>query len=127
MASTAFPPTTKTALTTIKDTIVGKVLSGSTATALTAASPTVWDASLNNVFTLTPTGSVNINISNSLPGQRLTLIILTSGTSSYTQTFNTGFKTTGTLATGTSDAKYFVLNFISDGTTVYEVSRTTAM
>jgi len=51
----------------------------------------------------------------------------TSGTTSYTMTFGTGFKTTGTLATGTVTAKTFVLNFISDGTSLIETSRTTAM
>ncbi len=55
------------------------------------------------------------------------LIINTSGTTSYTMTFGTGFKTTGTLATGTVTAKTFALGFISDGTSVIETSRTVAM
>ena len=60
-------------------------------------------------------------------GSRVTLIILTSGTSTWTVTFGAGFKSTGTLATGTADAKVFVLSWISDGTNLYESSRTAAM
>jgi hypothetical protein len=55
------------------------------------------------------------------------LIILTSGTTSYTLTFGTGFKTTGTLATGTVTAKIFIVHFISDGTNMIEVKRSTAI
>lgn len=60
-------------------------------------------------------------------GTRTTLIVLTSGTTSYTMTFGTGFKTTGTLATGTVSARYFVFMFISDGTNLIECSRTVAI
>lgn len=60
-------------------------------------------------------------------GTRCTLIVLTSGTTSFTMTFGTGFKTAGTLATGTVTAKTFVFQFISDGTTLIEASRTTAL
>lgn len=60
-------------------------------------------------------------------GTRTTLIVLTSGTTSYTMTFGTGFKTTGTLATGAVSARYFVFMFISDGTNLIECSRTVAI
>jgi hypothetical protein len=60
-------------------------------------------------------------------GYRVSLMILTSGTSSYTITFSTGFKSTGTLATGTVSSRIFVVQFISDGTNLYETSRTVAM
>jgi hypothetical protein len=60
-------------------------------------------------------------------GLRCQLLILTSGASSYTITFGTGFRTTGTLATGTTTARYFMLSFISDGTVLVETSRTAAM
>lgn len=55
------------------------------------------------------------------------LIITTSGTTSYTMTFGTGFISTGTLATGTVTAKTFTVSFISNGTSVIETSRTVAM
>ena len=55
------------------------------------------------------------------------VIVITSGTTSRTVTFGTGFKTTGTLATGTSADRRFVFHFISDGTNLVEVSRTASI
>lgn len=60
-------------------------------------------------------------------GQRCILKVTTSGTTSYTLTFGTNTKSTGTLATGTTDAKVFVVQFIWDGTNWLEAGRTTAM
>ncbi len=54
-------------------------------------------------------------------------IILTSGTSSFVITFGSGFKPVGTLATGTTTARVFVIHWISNGTVLYEAGRTTAM
>lgn len=81
-----------------------------------------------DVYTITPITTGNINLI-AVPEawKKFTIIVKTSGTSSYTLTFNTGFKSTWTLATGTVDAKYFVINFISDGIQALELSRTTAM
>jgi hypothetical protein len=99
--------------------------------ALTASGTDAIDlnAGKGEVFKLTPTGSANINASGITAnvGQRVTLIILTSGTNSYTMTFNTNFLSTGTLATGVTSAKTFVVDFVSNGTKLIEVSRTTAM
>jgi ribosomal protein L7Ae-like RNA K-turn-binding protein len=55
------------------------------------------------------------------------VIVITSGTTSRTVTFGTGFKTTGTLSTGTSADRRFVFHFISDGTNLVEVSRTASI
>jgi hypothetical protein len=60
-------------------------------------------------------------------GTICTVIILTSGVTSYTITFGTGFKSTGTLATGTVTARVFVITWISDGTNLYEARRTAAI
>lgn len=76
---------------------------------------------------VTPTGNETYTTSVPPAGVRASLLILTSGTSSYTITFGTGFKTTGTLATGVTSARVFALEFISDGTNLYELSRTVAM
>lgn len=76
---------------------------------------------------VTPTATATFTTTVPSAGIRCSLIILTSGVSSFTITFGTGFRTTGTLATGTTTARFFVLDFISDGTTLTEVSRTTAM
>jgi hypothetical protein len=60
-------------------------------------------------------------------GTLCTLIINTSGTTSFTMTFGTGFKSQGTLATGTVTGKTFAIEFISDGTNLIETGRTVAM
>lgn len=84
-------------------------------------------------FATAPNKSVTPNATGTLTttvpraGTVCTLIINTSGTTSYTMTFGSGFKSQGTLATGTVTAKTFVLSFISDGTTCNEISRTAAM
>lgn len=115
-------PLTFTTMTAAK--IVSSVI-----TALTPASVVSMNLALGDVFTLTPGEDETINAAN-IPGtgsRKITLIVLTSGTTSRTLTFGTGFITTGTLATGTVTAKRFVLEFITDGTNVIEMSRTAAM
>jgi hypothetical protein len=76
---------------------------------------------------VTPTGTATYTSTVPAAGIRSTIMILTSGASSFTITFGTGFRTTGTLATGTTTARYFMLSFISDGTVLVETSRTAAM
>lgn len=80
-------------------------------------------------YTLTPGEDETINgvTTGAVAGKLYALRVLTSGTDSRTLTFGTNFKTTGTLATGTSDGKYFMMLFYFDGTNFIEVSRTTAM
>ena len=80
----------------------------------------------NNV-TVTPTGTGTFTTTVPRAGTVCVLKITTTGTSSFTLTFGTGFKTTGTLATGTVTAKVFMMTFWSDGTTLNEISRTAAM
>lgn len=81
------------------------------------------------VLRLTPGESETINCTTTgmTAGHRFTLVVTTSGTSSYTLTFGTNFKTTGTLATGTVSAKTFAISFAYDGTNAVETGRTTAM
>lgn len=76
---------------------------------------------------VTPTATATFTTTVPAAGIKTHLIILTSGATSRTITFGTGFRTTGTLATGTTTARYFVLSFVSDGTTLTEFGRTTAM
>ena len=96
-----------------------------------AAGSTVSFAPASSVscYTLTPAQDETINAvtTGAVSGRTYSLVITTSGTTSRTLTFATNIKTTGTLATGTADAKKFVISFIFDGTTFTEVSRTTAM
>lgn len=76
---------------------------------------------------LTPNSTRTLTTTVPRAGERRTFIVLTSGTTSYTLTFGTGFKTTGTLATGATSARRFVVSFVSDGTRLIECSRTTAI
>ena len=75
----------------------------------------------------TPTVSATFTADAGILGAHMTLKILTAGTVAFTITFGTGFKTTGTLSTGTVSAKTFMLHFVCDGTSWVEVTRTTAM
>jgi len=76
---------------------------------------------------LTVTNNRTLTTTVPAPGNRCTLMVVSSGVSPYTITFGTGFKTTGTLSTGSVDAKTFLINFLSDGTNLYELSRTVAI
>lgn len=76
---------------------------------------------------LTPNSSRTLTTGVARAGEYRTLVILTSGTTSYTLTFGTGFKTTGTLSTGTVTAKRHVLVFVSDGEYMLQCSRTTGL
>lgn len=80
----------------------------------------------DNVVKVTPTATATFTTTVPAAGTRCSVIILTSGTTSYTMTFGTGFKSTGTLATGTTTARLFVVDFISDGTNLLETGRTAA-
>ncbi len=96
---------------------------------VSASNATSMDCSKGDVFTYVPTENTTITAKNIAPGQRVSIQFTTSGTSSFTITFGTGFLTTGTLATGTTSAKVFVVCFEADpsGTSLKETSRTTAM
>lgn len=79
-------------------------------------------------FTLTAGHTATLNATSpGVFGQRLRLFVLTSGTNSFTLTFGTNLKSAGTLATGTVDAKKFVVEFVSDGVEFLEVRRTAAL
>lgn len=82
---------------------------------------------VNTVVKVTPNAAATYTTAVAPAGSRASIIVVTSGTTSYTITFGTGFKTTGTLATGTTTARTFVIEFVSDGTSMIEVSRTVAM
>ena len=81
----------------------------------------------NDVVKVTPTANATYTTTVPPAGTMKRLIILTSGTTSRTITFGTGFKAVGTLATGTTSARVFVINWVSDGTNLYEAGRTAAM
>jgi len=81
----------------------------------------------DNVVRVTPNATATYTTTVPAAGAICVLSILTSGTTSYTITFGTGFKTTGTLATGTVTARYFNITFVSDGSSLIETARTVAI
>lgn len=80
-----------------------------------------------NTLNYTPTQDSTLNIATVPSSQEFALIITTAGASSFTITFGTNFKTTGTLATGVTSGKVFVLKFICNGVVCAEQSRTSGM
>jgi hypothetical protein len=82
---------------------------------------------INNAVKVTPNLSATYTTTVPAAGRNAYILILTVGSTSFTITFGTGFKPSTTLATGTVAARIFVLEFISDGTNLYEVSRTAAL
>ena len=79
------------------------------------------------VLTITPTGACTFNGSGGVAGQLTTFAITTSGVTSFTLTWGTNFRKTGTLATGTTSARFFSVTFrCLDGTVWQEIARTAA-
>lgn len=96
---------------------------GSASTSATTGTMTVSMA--NSVITVTPTGACTFNASGGVVGQITTFIITTSGTTSFTLTWGTNYRKTGTLATGTTSARFFAVSFVCvNGTIWQEISRT---
>lgn len=91
-----------------------------------SAGATAMALATNNVVKVTPNATATYTSTVPSAGTRCSIIILTSGTTSYTITFGTGFRSTGTLATGTVTARLFVIDFVSDGTNLLETCRTAA-
>lgn len=81
----------------------------------------------NEVVKSTPTATGTYTTTVPAAGRTCVVIILQSNTTAKTMTFGTGFKPTGTLALGNTASRVFVVAFVSDGTSLYEVSRTIAM
>jgi len=95
--------------------------------ALLANGTTAMALGTNDVVKVTPTATATFTTTVPAAGKTKTIIILTSGTTSRTITFGSGFKPIGTLATGTVNARVFVIHWVSDGTNLYEAGRTAAM
>jgi hypothetical protein len=106
--------------------VTGKTF-GCTSKSLTSATTIALDCRDGDLQTLTPAHDATINASNQIAGQKLSLILTTSGTTAYTLTFGTGFKSSGTLGTGEVSAKKFVIQFVSDGTSLVELARSAAL
>lgn len=95
--------------------------------ALTPGTTVSVDFSTATIFTLTPAQTETINATNCTAGETGTIVITTSGTTSYTLTFSTNFKAASTLATSTTTGKVFTISFRCNGSTATEMGRTAAM
>ncbi len=106
----------------------GAVVGATTLTSvvLTPGATVALDASTGSQFTLVPAQACTINANNVVNGDEITVVVVTSGATSYVVTFGTGFLTTGTLTTGVTTAKTFILKFQAVNGALTEVSRTTA-
>lgn len=83
-----------------------------------------------HVLIITPDGDCTFNADKARGdiGSMVTFYITTSGVTSRTLTFGTNFKSAGTLATGTTSARFFTVSFVCvDGIIWAEIGRTTAM
>jgi len=108
-------------------TTVAKIQSASmtAATALGNTGTLSMDFSTGHIFTTTPSGAITLNATNCATGRWATIIVTTSGTTSYTITPNTNFKGTA-LSTGSTTAKTYGWSFVCNGTTAYQMSAATA-
>lgn len=89
--------------------------------------PTAIDLVANYVVQVTISAARTLTTGVPPAGTEAVVIVVSSGATSITVTFGTGFKPSATLATGTTANRRFVLRFISDGTNLIETSRTAAI
>lgn len=106
-------------------TVARSDIATSAVTALGTTGTVNVDMSLGEVYTITPTGTVTLTASNCTSGRRATIIVLTSGTTSFTMTPSTNMKGTA-LSTGTTTAKTFGWSFICNSTTAVQAGAATA-
>lgn len=105
------------------DAISAIRLAGTAATPATTGTMSV--STTTRRVTITPTGACTFNgSSGGLKDQVITFLITTSGTTSFVLTWGTNFRKIGTLATGTTSARFFAVTFLSDGAVWWELART---
>ena len=91
-------------------------------TALTPGTTVTLTVTQGPVFTETAGQNQTINATGTqVAGQRIILIITNDGTSGRTITFGTGFRAASTIVGTISKAA--TIQFVSDGTSLFEVSR----
>ena len=95
--------------------------------ALAASGGALLDATLGDVFSLTPTASETVDCTGGIAGAHVSIVLTTAGTSSFAITFGANFKSQGTLNTGSVGGAVFTVNFIGDSVNLNETSRTAAM
>jgi len=92
------------------------------------ANDTLAQALATNINTqITVTAARTLTTTVPAAGVRCSVTVVTSGTTSFVITFGAGFRNVGTLATGTTSGRAFVIHFMSNGTNLREEGRTAAM
>jgi hypothetical protein len=81
----------------------------------------------NDVVSVSPTANTTYTTTVPSAGRFRKVIVRQTTATSRTLTFGSGFKPVGTLATGTTTARIFVVSFVSDGTNLIESGRTAAI
>jgi hypothetical protein len=103
----------------------GGQIRSSTVTPLTIATGAATiNVSAGQLFTMSATASVTLAITNPVAGAQVFLIITNSGATAKTVTFGTNIRGLGTLTTGASGGEVYTINFVCDGTALYEFART---
>jgi len=93
----------------------------------TTTTATALGFSNNEVVYQEPSATKTLTTTVPRAGTVRTLILKQTNTTAKTITFGTGFKTTGTLALGTTANRWFTLIFVSDGTFLIQIARSTAI
>ena len=104
----------------VKDIFLARIVED--VISLTSGATVTLDASLGNVFTLTPLETCTINLTNRQAGRKLLVEILSNGQGAVV-TFGTNFKSNGTVSSGVVSGKAFVVGFYDDGTNALEIGR----
>jgi hypothetical protein len=97
-------------------------------TALASGNQTITPTG-SGIYTISPTGNSAITFSGTSAaiGSIVTIYISQTTTSTRNVTFPGNSREVGTLATGTTASRYFIIRFIFDGTNWTEISRTAAL
>jgi hypothetical protein len=102
-------------------------LHGSFLNAESPANTTSLELGTNVLTSIVVSEAITLTTTVPPAGATAYLKIITSGATSRVVTFGAGFKATATLATGTVTNRVFMLSFISEGTNLFETSRTTVI
>lgn len=106
--------------------VSGDLADDPTATAINDSFPVLdLTAVSNETWTYTPTQDTVLTTTASPFGRRMTILLTTSGTTSYTVTFGGGFQSSGPIVTGSVSGVLYTISFVGDGTNMNEVERLT--
>ena len=118
---------TQAELDTHAGTPHGGAAAAPTFTNLGAVAPGALDFSAFEVIQVSPTATGTFTATVPPAGSRRVMLILQTATTAKTMTFGAGFKPSTTLALGTTANRMFVVEWVSNGSFLYEQGRTAAI